>query len=127
MLKVQSLVLAALLSVGLVASASANELKIGFVNTQRIFRDAPAAVKAAKKMDADFSKRDQDLQRMTKQVQALQEKLEKDALTMSESERRIKEREFGEQSRELQRKQRESVSYTHLDVYKRQVLPARLG
>ncbi len=108
MLKAKSLVLASLLAVGLVTEAAASDqLKIGFVNTQRIFRDAPAAVKAAKKLEAEFSKRDQDLQRMAKQLQGMQEKLEKDAVTMSESERRAKEREFGELSREFQRKQRE--------------------
>lgn len=107
MLKIKSLVLAALLLAGFMAGASASDLKIGFVNTQRIFRDAPAAVKAAKKLESEFSKRDQDLQRMAKQLQATQEKLEKDSVTMSESERRTKEREFSELSRDFQRKQRE--------------------
>ncbi|MBL8442274.1 MAG: OmpH family outer membrane protein, partial [Betaproteobacteria bacterium] len=53
-------------------SVSADQLKIGYVNTQRIFRDAPAAVKAAKKLEGEFSKRDQDLQRMAKQLQGMQ-------------------------------------------------------
>ena len=87
--------------------ASADQLKIGYVNTQRLFRDAPAAVKAAKKIEQEFSQRDKDLQRLAKQVQALQESLEKGALTMSESERRAKEKDLGELSREFQRKQRE--------------------
>lgn len=107
MLKIKSLVLAALLSAGLLANASAQELKIGFVNTQKIFRDAPAAVAAAKKLEAEFSRRDQDLQRVAKQLQAMQEKLEKDSVTMSESERRKQERDFSELSRDFQRKQRE--------------------
>jgi outer membrane protein len=88
--------------------ASASEpLKIGYVNTQRIFRDAPTAVKAAKKIEAEFSKRDQDLQRLSKQLQSLQESLEKNAVTMAESERRAKEKDLNEMSREFQRKQRE--------------------
>lgn len=108
MLKIKSLVFSFLLSVSLMASADASaELKVGFVNTQRIFRDAPAAVKAAKKLEAEFSKRDQDLQRIAKQLETLQTKLEKESVTMSESERRNKEREFGELSRDFQRKQRE--------------------
>ena len=57
--------------------ASAAELKVGYVNTQRIFRDAPTAVKAQKRIEAEFSKRDQDLQRMAKQLQSMQENLEK--------------------------------------------------
>lgn len=108
MLKIKSLAFSFLLSVSLMASADASaELKVGFVNTQRIFRDAPAAVKAAKKLEAEFSKRDQDLQRIAKQLETLQTKLEKESVTMSESERRNKEREFGELNRDFQRKQRE--------------------
>jgi outer membrane protein len=89
------------------AGTSAAELKVGYVNTQRLFRDAPAAVKAAKKIEQEFSKRDQDLQRLAKQVQGLQESLEKGGLTMSDAERRAKEKDLAELSREFQRKQRE--------------------
>ena len=85
----------------------AAELKIGYVNTQRIFREAPAAQRAAKKIEAEFSKRDQELQRTAKQLQALQESLEKNGVTMAEAERRNKERELNEMSRDFQRKQRE--------------------
>lgn len=108
MLNIKSLLLVSMMTVSALASAQASEqIKLGYVNTQRIFRDAPAAVKAAKKLESEFSKRDQDLQRMAKQLQTMQEGLEKNSVTMSESERRNKEREFGEMSREFQRKQRE--------------------
>lgn len=91
-----------------VSYVSASEsVKIGYVNTQRIFRDAPAAVKAAKKIEAEFSRRDQELQRMAKQLQGMQEALEKNAVTMTETDRRTKEKELNELSREFQRKQRE--------------------
>lgn len=90
-----------------VSEAFASEMKIGYVNTQRIFRDAPAAQKAAKKIESEFSKRDQELQRMAKQLQGMQENLEKNSVTMSESDRRNKERELGDLSRDFQRKQRE--------------------
>nr|MBL8411740.1 OmpH family outer membrane protein [Dechloromonas sp.] len=106
-MKVKSVVFAALVSALSVTGAVAAELKVGYVNTQRIFRDAPAAQKAAKKLEGEFAKRDQDLQRMAKQLQGLQENLEKNAVTMAESDRRAKEKEFGELSREFQRKQRE--------------------
>ena len=99
--------LIALMLVMPVSYAEADGVKIGYVNTQRIFRDAPAAQKAAKKLEGEFAKRDQELQRMAKQLQGLQENLEKNAVTMAESERRSKEKEFGDLSREFQRKQRE--------------------
>lgn len=87
--------------------SASESVKIGYVNTQRIFRDAPTAVKAAKKIEAEFSRRDQELQRMAKQLQGMQETLEKNAVTMAETERRTKEKELNELSREFQRKQRE--------------------
>ncbi len=99
---------AAVLSAFLAVPAFANEAnKIGYVNTQRVFRDAPAAVKAQKKLDAEFSRRDQDLQLVAKKLQTLQESLEKNGVTMSESERRNKERELNDLNRDFQRRQRE--------------------
>ena len=83
------------------------EGRIGFVNSQRILNDAPQAARAKKKIEKDFEKRDQDLQRIAKQLQGMQETLDKNAVTMAESERRTKEREFGELNRDFQRKQRE--------------------
>jgi len=107
MLKAKSLVLASLMSALFFAGEAAAELKVGYVNTQRIFRDAPAAQKAGKKLEGEFAKRDQELQKMAKQLQGLQENLEKNSVTMAETERRAKEKEFGELSREFQRRQRE--------------------
>jgi Outer membrane protein len=98
--------IAGVMGLGMV-QAQAAELKIGYVNTQRIFRDAPAAVKAQKKLDSEFSRRDQDLQKMAKQLQSMQESLEKNGVTMSDSDRRNKERDLNDLNRDFQRKQRE--------------------
>ena len=87
--------------------AFAAEIKIGFVNTEKVFRDAAPAVRAQKKIEKEFEKRDQEMQRLAKQLQTMQEALEKNAVTMSESDKRNKEREFGELNRDFQRKQRE--------------------
>jgi outer membrane protein len=98
------------LIVGMVAfSAFANEaeVKVGFVNGQRVINESPQAAKAKKKLEKEFEKRDQDLQAMAKQIQKVQENLEKNGLTMSESDRRAKEREFNDTNREFQRRQRE--------------------
>ena len=104
---IATLLVALMASLPVPHASAVEALKIGYVNTQRIFRDAPTAVKAAKKIESEFSKRDQDLQRLAKQVQALQESLEKNAVTMAETERRSKEKDLNELSREFQRKQRE--------------------
>jgi len=91
----------------LVSTGAMAEGKIGFVNSQRILNDAPQAARAKKKIEKDFEKRDQELQRIAKQLQGLQETMDKNSVTMAESERRAKEREFGELNRDFQRKQRE--------------------
>jgi outer membrane protein len=89
------------------AGAALAEVKIGVVNTERIFRDSVPAMAAEKKLKKEFEKRDQDLQKLAKQLQTMQEALEKNSVTMSETERRNKDREFQESSREFQRKRRE--------------------
>src|SRR3954453_17047578 len=81
--------------------------KFGFVNTERILRDAIPAQRAQKKIEAEFQKRDQELARFADQLKRMQDDLEKNGVTMSDSQRRTKEREFGELNRDFQRKQRE--------------------
>ena len=88
-------------------TAAAADFKVGFVNTERVFRDAAPAVRAQKKIEQEFAKRDQDMKRMAEQIRKLQETLEKNAVTMPEAERRSKEREFSDMSKDFQRKQRE--------------------
>src|SRR5205085_12392559 len=81
--------------------------KFGFVNTERILRDAIPAQRAQKKIEAEFQKRDQEMARLADQLKRMQEDLDKNSVTMSETQRRGKEREFGDLQREFQRKQRE--------------------
>jgi outer membrane protein len=81
--------------------------KFGFVNTERILRDATPAQRAQKKIEAEFQKRDQELAKMAEQMKRLQDELDKNSVTMSEAQRRNKEREFGDMNRDFQRKQRE--------------------
>ena len=107
------LILAALLAVtalGVAAQSSApatTSMKIGYVNTERILREAAPAVRAQRKIEAEFQKRDQELAKVAEQLKRMQDDIEKNAVTMSESQRRNREREFGELNREFQRKQRE--------------------
>lgn len=83
--------------------ATADELKIGFVNIQRIVRDAPAAIKAARKIDQEFSRRDADLQAMAKDIQGRQEALRANS-SLPTATRSQKERELAELTRDYQRK-----------------------
>ena len=83
------------------------DYKIGFVNTERLFREAAPAKRAQQKLEKEFAARDADLQKLSKQVRDLQALLDKDGATMGEAERRNKERDLANQSRDLQRMQRE--------------------
>jgi outer membrane protein len=89
------------------AQAPAAGGKFGFVHTERILRDSAPAQRAQKKIEAEFQKRDRELAGIAAELKRMQAELDKEAMTMSESQRRTKEREFGELNREFQRKQRE--------------------
>ncbi|MET0211314.1 MAG: OmpH family outer membrane protein [Burkholderiaceae bacterium] len=98
------IVLALLLATGV---ARAADYKIGFVNTERLFREAAPAKRAQQKLEKEFSARDAEQQKLAKQVRDLQAQLDRDGPTMGEAERRNKERDLANQTRDLQRMQRE--------------------
>ncbi len=97
-------IFAALLGAGAPALAQS---KVGFVSLERILREAPAAQRAQKKLEQEFSKRGQELSKMAEQLKKLQENLDRNSVTMSDSDRQKGEREFGDLNRDFQRKQRE--------------------
>ena len=104
--KIIAVVLAAAM-LPIAAVASAAETKIGFVNTERVFREAAPAMKAQKKLEKEFAAREQELQKMAKQAKELQGHLEREGVTISESDRRNKERDLANLNRDFQRAQRE--------------------
>ena len=83
--------------------AQAAEYKVGFVNTERLFREAAPAKRAQVKLEKEFAVRDAEIQKLSKQVRDLQAQLEKDGATTSETERRNKERDLANLTRDLQR------------------------
>ena len=91
----------------LTTSVSGQELKIGFVNTDRVFKEAAPALRSQKKLQEEFAPRDQEIKAVNSQATEVKAKLEKDGLTMAESEKRALESELARLSREIQRLQRE--------------------
>ncbi len=87
--------------------AQAQELKIGYVNSDKVLRDAVPAKAAQARLEAEFSKRDRDLNDQALRLKAAADKLEKEAPTLAESERTRRQRELIEHDRDLQRKRRE--------------------
>jgi outer membrane protein len=89
------------------SSMAVADTKVGFVNTERLLREAPLSVTAQKKLEKEFSNREQELQKMAKQARDLQTQLDKDGVTMSETDRKNKERDLANLNREFQRQSRE--------------------
>ena len=101
--------LAALLIAAFMTSTplAAQDLKLGVVNSDRILRDSNPARAAMQKLEAEFSKRDKELQEMGARLKSSAERFEKDAPVMTETDRGRRQRELAEMDREFQRKQRE--------------------
>jgi len=87
--------------------AAAQELKIGYVNSERVLREATPAKAAQSKLEVEFSKREKELNEQGARLKAAAEKLDKEAPALSEAERTRRQRELVEQDRDLQRKRRE--------------------
>lgn len=100
--------MAAAAALGAIAfGAQAAEVKIGFVNTERVFREAAPARRAQQKLEREFSARNAELAKLEKQGRDLQAELEKDSVLLPEAQRREKERALADVSRNFQRLQRE--------------------
>ncbi|MDQ5887288.1 MAG: outer membrane protein [Pseudomonadota bacterium] len=99
-------VVAGLLMLGSSQMALA-ELKVGFVNTERVFREAAPAQRALKALEKEFAPRAQELQALAKQIRETQADLDKNSMTMKETDRRAKERDIEAMNRDFQRRNRE--------------------
>ncbi len=88
-------------------SALAGDFKVGVVDTERILRESVPAIAAEKKIEKEFSGRDQEIKKEMKQAKDLQLLLDKDSGALSEVDRRNKERELNALNVNLQRLQRE--------------------
>ena len=88
-------------------NVQAQESKIGFVSTERIFREAAPAKAATEKIEQEFSKREKELQELASRLKGMSEKLDKEAAVLADSDRTKRQRELVELDKDFQRKQRE--------------------
>jgi outer membrane protein len=88
-------------------AVAAQETKVGFVNTDRILREAAPAQAAQQKLEVEFSRRSKELEDMAARLKAQADKLEKDSAVLSEADRGRRQREVAEADRDFQRKRRE--------------------
>lgn len=102
---------AALAMSGLVSAlapaAAAAEIKVGFVNTERVLRDSAPAKRAQSKLEKEFATRKAELDKLEKQGRDLQAQLQKESVTMSDTDRREKDRQLQQVDRDFQRLSRE--------------------
>ena len=85
----------------------AEEFRIGFINTDRIFKESNTAKVAQTKLEQEFSKREKELMELGNGLKSNSEKLERDSPTLSDSQRTTRQRQLADQDREFQRKRRE--------------------
>ena len=88
-------------------SAIAQEFRVGVVNLDRIFREANSAKAAQTKLEQEFSKREKELTDLAAQLKTQSDKFEREAPTLAESQRTVRQRQLVDQDRTFQTKRRE--------------------
>jgi len=94
-------------SVSLASAQGTTQVKIAYVNVQRLLQEAPQAQAASQALEGEFANRRRDLENQQKDLKAREDKLEKDGAVMAENERRTAEKALRDGQRELSRKQNE--------------------
>jgi len=88
-------------------NVAAADLKVGFVNAAKVLEQAPQADAARASLEKEFSPRDKALLKSQKQIRKLEDKLTRDGVIMSESERHKLERDIVSRKRDIKRGQEE--------------------
>ncbi|MCC6212887.1 MAG: OmpH family outer membrane protein [Burkholderiales bacterium] len=89
------------------AQQAAGGARIGFVNTERVMREAAPAQQAQKRLRAEVEKRDQEMRVHVAQLRKLEEALNRTTPPLGEAERSSRQREYASLNREFERKKHE--------------------
>ena len=87
--------------------ASAASPKIGYVQVDKLLKEAPQTAESGKKLEREFSPRSLELDKMNKQILAIETSLENEGSGLNSVDRRSKQRQATNLKIEFQRKQRE--------------------
>jgi outer membrane protein len=90
-----------------VAAVQAEEVRLGFVSTERVLKEASTAKAAQTKLEQEFSKREKELVDLGNNIKTSADKFEKEAPTLPETQRQSRQKQILEQDRDFQRKRRE--------------------
>lgn len=88
-------------------NVQAADFRIGFVDTERILRESEQALAAQKALDKEFAARNLEIKQLAEKIKDMQQKTEGDRDQLSESLRRVREREIANLNLQLQTLQRE--------------------
>jgi outer membrane protein len=95
-------------AVGMLAAAPAwAELKIGVVDYGRLVEESPQAKASLESLRNEFTPRQRDLQNQQTSLKSKEDRLQKDAATMTSDQRANTEKELRDSYRDLARKQSE--------------------
>ena len=83
------------------------ELKVGFVQVDKILQEAPQTIESNKKLEKEFSSRTDKLKADVKSLKEKESSFSKEALTMKDSERGTKEKSLSQLRVDVQRIERE--------------------
>jgi len=90
---------------GLLMSGPASaEIKMGYVNFQKLLEDAPQTKTAMQALENEFAPRRRDLLTMQNDLKARDEKFQKEGAVMSEADRAKSEKALRDEQREFSRK-----------------------
>ncbi len=89
------------------AQVQAQEFRVGFVSTDRIFKEASTAKAAQAKLEQEFSKREKELVDQGATLKSMADKFEREAPTLAEAQRVTRQKQLVDQDRDFQRKRRE--------------------
>ncbi len=99
----------AVLGLGFAATTvSAQDLRIGVVNMERILRDSQSAAQASERLNTEGQRRQEEIDALTKRFKQRLERFEQGAPDMTESERVAERRELAEMERDVARRSREA-------------------
>jgi outer membrane protein len=80
--------------------------RVAAVSVERLLTESNMAKASQAKLQADFTKRENEIRDSAQKIKSAAEKLDRDSAVMTESERIRRQRELADQDRDLQRKQR---------------------
>jgi outer membrane protein len=88
-------------------SGQAQEIRFGYVNTDRIFKESGSSKQAQAKLEQEFAKRQKDLEERGAALKAFADKFDRESPTLSETQRVARQKEWGELNRDFERRKRE--------------------